>query len=182
MKKHWDESQDLRTNLRKRLPKLARKYIEQGGDALLTERTWEEIHQFRLATKRFRYTLEVFEPFYGPGLQLRVEDLKNVQKMLGEANDLVVTAGLLESIPETESVRTELLVKAERKTKKLRSWWRSRFASPAAQKKWWQYLASVRIPFNSAASEPIKEVGGSRHQEEVRDSDDGAPYANGPTE
>lgn len=157
MKNRWDESVDLRANLRKRLPKLARKYLESGDDALLTEKEWEEVHDFRLATKRFRYTLEIFEGLYGPGMRQRLDDLRKIQKLLGEANDLIVTAGLLESIPETEALRAEFTARAGRKLKRLRAWWRTTFESGPARKRWCRYLASVQIPIGPANEQVLGE-------------------------
>ncbi|MEI9973986.1 MAG: CHAD domain-containing protein [Ignavibacteriota bacterium] len=46
-----------------------------------------ELHVIRLATKRVRYTLELFRPCYGPGLELRITSLQRLQQLLGEVND-----------------------------------------------------------------------------------------------
>jgi CHAD domain-containing protein len=119
---------------------MARKYFHRGQHALGAERPWEEIHDFRLATKRFRYTLELFRSQYGPGLDKRIDELKHVQKLLGEANDCLVTSALLEPIPDTEELRARLGVKAESKVQKLRSWWRANLSSELAEQRWVLYL------------------------------------------
>ena len=50
------------------------------------------MHKFRLRTKRFRYTLEMFKDLYGPGMLKRIESLKQVQTYLGDINDCIVTS------------------------------------------------------------------------------------------
>ena len=67
--KLWKRKQTLRDNLQQRLPALAVDYFEAGRAGLAEGTAWSDMHQFRLATKRFRYTLEIFESAYGPGLQ-----------------------------------------------------------------------------------------------------------------
>ena len=61
MKKLWKDSLTLRENLQRRMPKLARQYFDEGREALAPGTDWTEMHQFRLQTKRFRYTLEIFQ-------------------------------------------------------------------------------------------------------------------------
>ena len=139
-KHRWDAELDVGANLRRRLPRIARKYFRRGQHALGAERPWEEIHDFRLATKRFRYTLELFRSQYGPGLDKRIDELKHVQKLLGEANDCLVTSTLLEPIADTEELRAQLAMKAEAKVQKLRSWWRANLSSEVAEQRWVLYL------------------------------------------
>ena len=113
-KKLWKGKQSLGENLRRRLPELARDYFAAGRVALAPGTTWDEMHQFRLATKRFRYTLESFRDAYGLGLNARIEKLRGVQTFLGDINDLVVTSAMIADQPEVVSA---LGTKAEVKTK-----------------------------------------------------------------
>jgi len=57
-----------------------------GGDA-----TPVELHAFRLQTKRFRYTLELFRPVYGPTLERMIRSLRRIQQLLGVVNDCQAT-------------------------------------------------------------------------------------------
>jgi CHAD domain-containing protein len=139
-KKLWKSNLDVSTNLRRTLPKLARAFFKQGNHALAKQRDWNEIHDFRIAIKRFRYTLELFEPHYGPGLATRIDELRQIQTLLGNANDLIVTAGLLEAVSGTELLRTEFKQKAEAKLKRARSWWRSNMANPDVEQRWVSYF------------------------------------------
>ena len=54
-----------------------RRYFKEGREALAPGATWEAMHAFRLRTKRFRYTLETFRDFYGPGIEKRIEPRKS---------------------------------------------------------------------------------------------------------
>src|SRR5688572_16015704 len=111
-KKLWRADLDVNANLRRRLPKMARKYFNRGHHALGSKRAWDEIHEFRLETKRFRYTLELFRSQYGPALDQRIEELKHIQKLLGDANDFMVTASLIESVPDSGELRAQFAAKA----------------------------------------------------------------------
>jgi CHAD domain-containing protein len=139
-KKLWRADLDVNENLRRRLPKLASKYLKLGNRALGKQREWSEIHEFRLETKRFRYTLELFRSQYGPALERRIDDLKHIQKLLGDANDCVVSADLLKSSPGSEELRAQLEARAKSKAKKLSSWWRANLGLETTEDRWVEYL------------------------------------------
>src|SRR5207253_1571005 len=98
------------------------------------------MHRFRLLTKRFRYTLEIFRHAYGPGVEQRIELLKQVQTLLGEMNDCVVTSGMLAQLEGTEHVRDQLAQKAEQKKGKLQSVWSVHFEAAGRRENWRRYL------------------------------------------
>ncbi len=150
-KKLWRAKLDVGANLRRRLPKMAAKYFRRGRRALDGDRGWDNIHQFRLATKRFRYTLELFRTEYGPGLGKKIEDLRHIQTQLGDANDCIVTSGMLEPLPGTEELRAQLAAKADAKLNKLRLWWRANLGAEGAEERWIGYLQ--RVGSKSAAAE-----------------------------
>ena len=150
-KKLWKRSLTIRDNLRRRLPSMATDYFDAGRTALAPGKTWDEMHQFRLATKRFRYTLEICRPAYGPALDLRIKLLREIQTLLGDINDCVVTAGMVAADAGTEEVREKLAARAEDKTKKLRKYWAAQFDAPGERERWARYLLSyacrtVRAP------------------------------------
>ena len=143
-KRIWKNKASVEDNVEKRLPKMARKYLARGAQALEAGGSWDDMHRFRLATKRFRYSLELFAPLYGPGMEARLEDLKKIQTLLGDANDCIVTAELLGDGAETEPARQRLREKAEAATGKLQAWWGKTLHNPAAQQRWIAYLARPR--------------------------------------
>ena len=77
---------------------MARQYLDEGRDALAPGTAWKQMHKFRLHTKRFRYTLEILQDLYGPGLRKRIDSLKKVQTYLGDINDCIVTSEMLKDM------------------------------------------------------------------------------------
>ncbi|HYI95349.1 MAG TPA: CHAD domain-containing protein [Bryobacteraceae bacterium] len=142
MKALWKDSLTLRDNLQRRMPKLARRYFDKGDKALAEGTDWEEMHQFRLQTKRFRYTLETFRELYGPGIEKRIDSLKKVQTYLGDINDCIVTAKLLKSSKDSADVHGKLEAKAAKLTEKLRQYWADTFTPARARATWTQYLVT----------------------------------------
>jgi CHAD domain-containing protein len=121
---------------------LAAAYFEEGRTALSPGVEWEDMHRFRLRTKRFRYTLEMFREAYGPALEGRIEALKKVQTFLGDINDAIVTSAMLEQVAGTEELRAELLKKADAKTAKVHEYWATSFDGPGAERRWILYLTN----------------------------------------
>jgi len=138
--KKWKGKKDLRENLRSGIPGMIDDYFNAGQTALALGTSWDEMHRFRLLTKRFRYTLEIFRPAYGPGLEHRIELLRALQTLLGDINDYRVTSGILEQVEGTETVRTQLDEKANRKTVQLRSMWSEQFEAAGQRERWRRYL------------------------------------------
>ena len=158
-KKLWKPDLDVNANLRRSLPKITRAYFKTGDHAFAKTRDWAEIHKFRIATKRFRYTLELFSSHYGPGFKDRIEELKHLQDFLGSANDCIVTAGLLETVDGTESLQTELNEKAGAKLKRARAWWRANMGTEAAQQRWISYFQrSATRPPTASKPGPTQEA------------------------
>jgi CHAD domain-containing protein len=143
-KKRWDDRLTVNDNVRLRLPGMARKYLKRGAHALRPDSGWEELHEFRLATKRFRYTLEIFAPLYGPGFSTRLEHVKKVQTLLGEANDYITARSMLNKSDANQAAADRLTEKAERRIGQLRAWWQANFDSPAGEERWVQYFARLR--------------------------------------
>ena len=131
-------SQSAAENARVVLPKMARKYFEAGRKAIEGKRPPEELHGFRLETKRFRYTLELFRPLYGPNLDRYLKALRELQSALGKVSDYQAIQRVLASDSELET-RIEHALKG--KVKDLRHTWRA-FDSEGQLKRWRTYLAA----------------------------------------
>jgi CHAD domain-containing protein len=124
-------------NAREVLPKLARQYFEAGRDAVSKKRPPEELHGFRLETKRFRYTLELFRPVYGPQLDRYLKALHELQGALGKVSDYQAIQRVVHG---DHALQHHLNHTLKRKVKDLRHEWRT-FDSEGELKRWRTYLA-----------------------------------------
>ena len=138
MKKLWKESLKLQDNLRLQMPKLTVEYFAEGRRATSAGTTWEDMHAFRLSTKRFRYTLELFREAYGPALERRIDALKKIQDFLGDMNDAIVTSAII----EVEAIRAQLHKQADTKATKLRKYWTETFDKAGDERRWTSYLVN----------------------------------------
>jgi CHAD domain-containing protein len=150
-------------NARAVLPKMARKYFEAGRKAIEGKRPPDELHGFRLETKRFRYTLELFRPLYGPNLDRYLKALRELQGALGKVSDYQAIQRVLSNDRELNK-QIEHLLKG--KVRDLRQSWRA-FDADGKLKRWRVYLAgehskprtkrpAVRPAAKKAAARPKK--------------------------
>ena len=129
----WKLDQNLEANLRRVLPALAEEFFDSGRAAISAHANYQTLHRFRLQTKRFRYTLELFERFYGSDMPQGAEILKEFQDRLGAINDCAATIDLLK--------RDRLAVAAVRKLLRQRKTVLEKYAPSqfTAQKlDWWK--------------------------------------------
>jgi CHAD domain-containing protein len=142
----WDETADAAQNARTFLPKLVEDYFGLGRELSEANPPPADLHALRLASKKLRYTLELFKSCYGPGLAARMDALKAVQQMLGEINDTVAaerTIGevLLAKTPESRRAIQFLRKRGREKAQEFRKHWTTVFDA-AGQERWWtEYLA-----------------------------------------
>ena len=130
-------SQSAAENARAVLPKMARRYFEAGRKAIAGKRPADELHGFRLKTKRFSYTLELFRPLYGPNLDRYLKALRELQGALGKVSDYQAIQRVLAGDPELEK---EIQQALKARLKDLRQSWRT-FDSDGQLKRWRTYLA-----------------------------------------
>jgi len=123
-----------------RLPALAEDFFQTGDAAAAPDSSYQTLHRFRLRAKRFRYTLELFERFYGSEMATAAKALKGVQDHLGAINDCVTTIDLLVDDPiAIAAIQTQL----DRRTRLFQNHWRSRF--PPQKRAWWgRWLSQPR--------------------------------------
>jgi len=138
-------------NARRQLPPLVQAYFARVRELLAASPPPAELHTVRLATKRLRYTLELFRPVYGQGLEIRLAALQRLQQVLGEINDCAAAERLIEAIIPTSAerrrVQSFLRRRASAKAVALRKEWHDTFDAPGRERWWTQYLArSPRAP------------------------------------
>jgi CHAD domain-containing protein len=130
-------AQSASENARVVLPKMASKYFHAGRKAIGGKRTARKLHAFRLVTKRFRYTLELFRPVYGPQMDRYLKGLRNLQSALGKVSDLETIQDVLPNDRELGSTIERAL---KGKLRDLHQRWRA-FDSDGELKRWRTYLA-----------------------------------------
>jgi CHAD domain-containing protein len=130
-------SESAAENARVVLPKMARKYFEAGRKAIQGKQPPQQLHRFRLETKRFRYTLELFQPLYGPNLERYLRALRELQGALGKVSDYQAIERVLSNDAE---IKKEIEHALKGKLKDLRQSWRA-FDSDGQLKRWRTYLA-----------------------------------------
>ncbi len=132
----WKNSENAAQNARRVLPKLAHVYFEAGRKAADGKGSPKALHRFRLATKRFRYALELFRPLYGPSLDRRLKAVHQLQDVLGKISDYQTILNMLAADQEmVAKVRRSL----KRKSKEFPKRWKA-FDSGGQLKQWKTYL------------------------------------------
>ncbi|MBZ5609681.1 MAG: CHAD domain-containing protein [Acidobacteriia bacterium] len=132
----WNRSQSAAANARRLLPKLAEKYFEAGRKAAGKKRSPKALHRFRIATKRFRYSLELFQPIYGPTLDRRLEAVRGLQQNLGALSDYQTIRTLLS---DDQALDARLRKAIRRTTREFQEGWKT-FDSTGQLQRWKTYL------------------------------------------
>jgi CHAD domain-containing protein len=146
----WDERATAAANARRELPALVAAYFAHARKVLAKNPSPPRLHRLRLASKQLRYTLELFRPCCGPGLEARLAVLRQIQQMLGDVNDTVAAERMLAkaiSNKSAQSLRIQRFLKqrAAQKSREFRKNWTEVFDAPGQEQWWTSYLArSVR--------------------------------------
>ncbi|MBI4875138.1 MAG: CHAD domain-containing protein [Acidobacteria bacterium] len=157
MKFKWDETESVTSNVRTQLTRASRAYFEAGRDAVRAGAAPADLHAFRLRTKRFRYTLELFEPLYGPAFERMIRSLRRIQQLLGDINDCVTARKLVEEngngrSPQVRRVLRTLDRRQGERIAELAQTW-PEFDRAGACERWLKYLAAHS---GRAAPEPAR--------------------------
>jgi CHAD domain-containing protein len=121
------------------LPDFSRKFYRAGREAF-EKGDSESLHEFRIAAKKFRYALELFQPLYGPQFAQKLARLKKLQDYLGHLNDLATVRLVLRGQESGEFLAWAATEEADHR-KKLTEYWTKTMDAPGVEEKWSQYLA-----------------------------------------
>jgi len=141
----WDERLGPAPNARRQLPPLVSAYFARGREAAASDPSPAKLHRLRLATKRLRYTLELFRQCYGPGLETRLAMLHKVQQLLGEVADgaaaikFLADAGLARPGQRSRAIGF-LRQRTARKQREFWKHWIEVFDAPSRERWWIAYL------------------------------------------
>lgn len=141
----WNARWSPAANARVQLPKVASLFLEEGRKAALAESAVEDLHRFRLRVKAWRYTLELFRPFYRPGLEQRLAELRRMQDILGALNDdctilEMVRKGLEKDSALRRKLEGLLEARVRRKVREFKKYWSQVFDKPGREDLWKRYL------------------------------------------
>lgn len=160
----WDAMAGAGENVRRQMPAVVAEFFQLGREAASSGGDPVRLHAFRLAAKRFRYTLELFGPLYGPGIQVRIEAVRKIQSMLGDRQDFAVLSARLRNTLMPSDAVLEALRACDEKGRGLEyrfvSYWQDEFDVAGAETRWVRYL--VRRPMvprlaDSVAAQPEPE-------------------------
>ena len=133
----WMEGRSATANAAAKLPALAHAYFRAGRTVAASANDPAALHGFRVQTKRFRYTLELFHPCYGPALDSRLEALRQIQQCLGEMSDYATVRKLMTSA----RLKADLARRVEAKIAEFRDLWQNRFDRYGEESRWTRHLA-----------------------------------------
>ncbi len=140
---------------RRILPQIAADFVERGNAASQAKVSPEKLHAFRIASKKFRYTLELFAPLYGPSVNTWLESLKGVQTVLGDINDCVTVSQMIADYKGSGPVTNWIKKRQRRKIEQFSRLWLEEFGDSASVRQ--------RIhPLSHLGQVPKKPVGRSR--------------------
>lgn len=106
------------------LERISKDFFQRGNDAASSKASAHDLHRFRIAAKKFRYTLELFQP-----LSPLLENLKRLSTLLGDINDCVTAAQLVPPLA------ARLAKRQRKKTEAFRQYWAAEFADAKLRRK-----------------------------------------------
>jgi hypothetical protein len=157
----WDPMAGAGENVRLSLPAAVTEFFALGRNAAASTDP-ASLHAFRLASKRFRYTLELFRPLYGPGLDPKIEAVRRIQSVLGDRQDFAVLSARLRNSPMPSEALLDALRASDAKglelEQRFREYWTGEFDVPGAEGRWLRYITR-RPPVprvRTLAAPPVK--------------------------
>jgi len=126
---------------RRMLPGRAKEFLQLGNSAAQAKSSPEKLHQFRIACKKFRYSLELFAPLYGASLKRWLEGIKHAQNLLGDINDCAIAAEIVSGLKGSRAIVGWLKKRERRKAEEFRRWWPEAFGPREVHRSWMRGLS-----------------------------------------
>lgn len=130
---------------RERLPVVAAEFFRAGRKTAQKTTSAARLHEFRLAAKRFRYTLELYRDCYGPVFGERLERVRSIQSILGQRQDYAVMEQRLRPIAANDAALQATLTRVETRGARLEAdfhaYWHREFDAEGEESLWERYLA-----------------------------------------
>ncbi len=139
------------------LARLAKKFFRAGDLAAEENSSPSDLHGFRVQAKKFRYSVELFQPVYGQAADEWLGQMKRIQKLLGDMNDYRVTREMVEEMGAHAPLSASLKRRQQKKAEGFRELWRAEFAG--TDKQWLKSFACPpRKPMARAAAPGAKKL------------------------
>lgn len=122
------------------LPRLAERFFRAGGTAS-EHSSGEKLHEFRIRAKKFRYSLELFEPVYGAAVEEWTREIKSVQTILGSMNDYRTVLSMATAARCSKKLKASLKRSERRKVRQFCELWDQRFSGAATD----DWLRALRL-------------------------------------
>jgi CHAD domain-containing protein len=146
---------------RRTLRRMVKDFLEYGNEAASAKASPEDLHRFRIVAKKFRYTLELFEPLYGSSLNREVAKIKRAQTLLGDINDCVTVASMVAQYNGGNRLAARLRKRERKKTEEFRRYWTEDFQHGEQLRSWCNRLArpparprGIKKPVASSGLDP----------------------------
>jgi CHAD domain-containing protein len=110
------------------LGRIAKDFQKRGNEASSLEATPKCLHHFRIAAKKFRYALELFQPLYGSSLDPVIASIKSASTLLGDINDCVTVADIVAGYKGGNRFAHRLKKRQHKKTEEFRRYWKEEFS------------------------------------------------------
>ena len=131
----------IETTARKSLPQMATEFFDLGNRAAHTKAPPKELHRFRLASKKFRYSLELFAPVYAPSLRHLLEKIKTTQRMLGDINDCETVRTMIADYNGSAGIVQWLNKRQRRQIREFQVYWSKTLGTESAILSWTDLLS-----------------------------------------
>ena len=148
------------------LPRMTKDFLGHGNEASQAGTAAQKLHRFRIAAKKFRYTLELFAPLYTPRLTELLGAIRRVQTLLGEINDCAMVREILSHYHGTKKLTNLLKKRQSSKIDEFRRYWQKAFGNREQIRAWIEYLRTgegeSRAPKKPATRTPSSSRTASR--------------------
>jgi CHAD domain-containing protein len=141
---------------RKVLSPIAKDFLRHGDEAASPKASAHDMHRFRIVAKKFRYTLELFQPRYGSVLDRGVAGIKHTSGLLGDINDSATVGEIVAEYEGARQLTRHLKKRQDKKTEEFRDYWAEQRKQGEQLRTWIDHLGRpVRKP---AASSKVSSV------------------------
>jgi len=143
---------------RRTLGRGAKDFLKQGNEASSPDASAKGLHRFRIASKKFRYALELFQPVY-ESLGPFVRSIKEVGTLLGDINDCVTVSEMVADYKGGNRLADRLKKRQAKKTEEFRKHWKQEFSDGVRLRGIIEHLKAPEVPKKPVASSRPEQMG-----------------------